>query len=259
MPELSIPFSCYYTKEGVTSTYGLIPRKVRMTMDGGETKTEFTLEISVFKDEEYLFPYGIRDFPLKVSLSEPLYVQLAVDSPDTRLTIREERCYATPTQNPNDDMQYDIIRDSCVTDSTVQYYSSPQGTRRFSFDTFQFTGDYGSFVYLHCNLVVCNASNPTSRCSVSCFTDFPRRRRAMEQEKGVAHAALSEGPFLFRRDADADRDYYYTEKDSPFSVTTLVVIAMAIFCAACLAIIIYMKVKLNAPKPQPDPDRETYL
>lgn len=28
MPELSIPFSCYYTKEGVTSTYGLIPRKV---------------------------------------------------------------------------------------------------------------------------------------------------------------------------------------------------------------------------------------
>ena len=37
--------------------------------------------------------------------------QLAVDSPDTRLTIREERCYATPTQNPDDDMQYDIVRD----------------------------------------------------------------------------------------------------------------------------------------------------
>lgn len=28
MPELSIPFSCYYTKEGVTSTFGIIPRKV---------------------------------------------------------------------------------------------------------------------------------------------------------------------------------------------------------------------------------------
>lgn len=28
MPELTIPFSCYYTKEGVTSTYGIIPRKV---------------------------------------------------------------------------------------------------------------------------------------------------------------------------------------------------------------------------------------
>ena len=28
VPELSIPFSCYYTKEGVTSTFGIIPRKV---------------------------------------------------------------------------------------------------------------------------------------------------------------------------------------------------------------------------------------
>ena len=29
MRELVIPFSCYYTKEGVTSTYGIIPRKVK--------------------------------------------------------------------------------------------------------------------------------------------------------------------------------------------------------------------------------------
>ena len=29
IPELTIPFSCYYTKEGVTSTYGIIPRKVK--------------------------------------------------------------------------------------------------------------------------------------------------------------------------------------------------------------------------------------
>ena len=28
MQELAIPFSCYYTKEGVTSTYGIVPRKV---------------------------------------------------------------------------------------------------------------------------------------------------------------------------------------------------------------------------------------
>lgn len=47
-----------------------------MTMDGGETKTEFTLEISVFKDENYLLPFGIRDFPLKVSLGKPLFVQV---------------------------------------------------------------------------------------------------------------------------------------------------------------------------------------
>ena len=50
--------------------------QLKMTMDGGETKTEFTLEISVFKDENYLLPFGIRDFPLKVSLGKPLFVQV---------------------------------------------------------------------------------------------------------------------------------------------------------------------------------------
>ena len=33
MPELSIPFSCFYTKEGVTSTFGLIPSKVGVVID----------------------------------------------------------------------------------------------------------------------------------------------------------------------------------------------------------------------------------
>jgi len=259
MPELTIPFSCYYTKEGVTSTYGIIPRKLKMTMDGGDATTEFTLEISVFKDKDYLLPFGVRDFPLKVTLNKPLFIQLAVDSPDTRLQLREEKCYATPTQNPDDDMKYDIIRDSCPVDSTVTYYSAPRGTRRFSFDTFQFSGDYGTFVYLHCNLVVCNASKPTSRCSVDCLSlEFPRRKRAAEDEKGVARAGLTEGPFILRREPIAEARDEYREKESSLNVNTVVVIAMAAFCAMCLGIIVYMKVK-PAPKPKPDPDRETYL
>ena len=45
-------------------------------MNGGDTKAQFTLEISVFKDKDYLLPYGIKEFPLRVSLSKPLYVQV---------------------------------------------------------------------------------------------------------------------------------------------------------------------------------------
>lgn len=259
MPELTIPFSCYYTKEGVTSTYGIIPRKLKMKMDGGDTTTEFTLEISVFKDQDYQLRYGISDFPLKVTLNKPLFVQLAMDSPDTRLELREESCYATPTQNPEDDMKYYIIRQSCPVDSTVTHYSAPRDVRRFSFDTFQFSGDYGSFVYLHCNLVVCNASKPNSRCSEDCASlQFPRKRRDIEDNKDEVRAGLTEGPFILRREPDEEWRYAYTKKDSPLNVNTVIVIAMAVFCAMCLGIIVYMKVKA-APKPKPDPERETYL
>ena len=103
---------------------------------------------------------------------------------------------------------------SCAVDSTVTYYSAPtRGTRRFSFDTFQFTGEYGSFVYLHCNLIVCNASKPTSRCSVNCLNlEFPRKKRATEEEKGVARAGLTEGPFILMREPEAGARDDYREK-----------------------------------------------
>lgn len=47
-------------------------------MNGGETTTELTLEISVFKDQDYLLPFGVRDFPLKVTLNKPLFIQVSV-------------------------------------------------------------------------------------------------------------------------------------------------------------------------------------
>ena len=107
---------------------------------------------------------------------------------------------------------------SCASDSTVTYYDAPRGIRRFSFDTFQFTGEYGNFVYLHCNLVVCNASKPTSRCSISCLNlEYPRRKRDAGKEEGVARAGLTEGPFILRRESNtAARDDYKEEgTDTP--------------------------------------------
>lgn len=80
--EVSIAASSYFARHTTLSNTNLMIIvtvnlfQVKMTMDGGDIKTEFTLEISVFKDEDYLLPYGIRDFPLKVSLSKPLFVQV---------------------------------------------------------------------------------------------------------------------------------------------------------------------------------------
>ena len=60
-------------------------------------------------------------------------------------------------------------------------------------DTFHFTGHCGSFVYLNCNLVVYSASG---------------RRRAMEEEEGVARVGLTKGPFIFRSDGEVARNFY---------------------------------------------------
>lgn len=78
-------------------------------MDGGNVTTKFELGMSLYRDESYSTSFGIVDFPLRVTVNRPLFVQVTIDSPDKRLTVMAERCYATPTQDPRHVMQYDII------------------------------------------------------------------------------------------------------------------------------------------------------
>lgn len=67
--------------------------------------------MSLYRDESFSLAYGVGDFPLKVTVNRPLYVQVSIDSPDKRLSVMADRCYATPTQNPDHATQYDIIND----------------------------------------------------------------------------------------------------------------------------------------------------
>ena len=59
--------------------------------------------------------------------------------------------------------------------------------------------------------MVYSALDPSSRCIVDRFIDFPRRRRAMEKEEGVARAVLTRGPSIFRIDVEVARNSYTTE------------------------------------------------
>ena len=77
-------------------------------------KGGFNLQMTIFKDEAFSEGYGPADFPLAVGLNTPLYVQLLVDSPDDRLSIIADSCYATPTPNPKDTSKYYVIEDRCV-------------------------------------------------------------------------------------------------------------------------------------------------
>lgn len=85
--------------------------QVRRVMDGGNVTTKFELGMTLYRDESYSVSFGIGDFPLRVTVNRPLFVQVKIDSPDSRLRVMADRCYATPTQDPRHPMQYDIIND----------------------------------------------------------------------------------------------------------------------------------------------------
>ena len=82
-------------------------------------------------------------------------------------------------------------------------------------------------MYLHCNLVVCNASKASSRCTIDCSSlDFPRRRRDTEDERGLKRAGLTEGPFIFNREPESAARDDYKEKGTSMNNCILFVAAI---------------------------------
>ena len=65
---------------------------------------------------------------------------------------------------------------------------------RYKLEAFSFVGDH-PFVYLHCKVKICNASDPNSRCAQGCLHD--RRKRSLySEETSDDEYNLAQGPFI---------------------------------------------------------------
>ena len=92
---------------------------------------------------------------------------------------------------------FDAISLRCPSDATLQYHSAPlAGVQRFSLEAFKFIADH-PFVFLHCHVILCNASDPGSICNKSCSSRDRRRREVSPQENDVY--TLGEGPIYLAR------------------------------------------------------------
>lgn len=98
--EVEIPFSCYYSKMGVVSAVGLQVRS-RKIVFSEKGFGKFALEMKLFPDNRFWGYYKKEDFPLHVLLRKDLFVEVSVDTEDTRLAILAEECFATPNPDPN--------------------------------------------------------------------------------------------------------------------------------------------------------------
>ena len=93
---------------------------------------------------------------------------------------------------------FDFISLRCPSDATLQYHSAPlAGVQRFSLEAFKFIADH-PFVFLHCHVILCNASDPGSICNKSCSAKGDRRRREVSPQENDAYT-LGEGPIYLAR------------------------------------------------------------
>lgn len=103
-------------------------------------------------------------------------------------------------------MKFYSHRCSVDDDDTLKFHPRPDPqSQRFSLEAFQYVSKL-PYVFFHCKVQICNATDPNSRCAQGCVA---RRRRGAKPlpESADDTYALAQGPLTLnreKREAEAD-------------------------------------------------------
>lgn len=241
---LEIPFECVYLNHVAASMVRMnIEQTEIIALTPEDGSGAFELSMSIFKSENYTEEY--ISFPIVVTLQQRLYFQVLVDTPDTRLGIIADTCYATPINSISKKEKHDLIIDGCPKDDTVTFHSGPLTSQRFSFEAFQFlTGQVEPYLYVHCEVELCNLTDYKPSCTKDCNTKVDNRlRRAASPDI----YGLDRGPIVILRSYDDILEDETENEDEtgnsrepqPSNVASWMLVVMGCVCLFCLGAVIH--------------------
>ncbi|XP_071491430.1 oncoprotein-induced transcript 3 protein-like [Diadema antillarum] len=202
----------------------------------------FSLSLDRYRDDSFDAP--ITDYQSEVRLGDPLY--FAVDLLSVGgLTVFIENCWATPTPYPNDNKRYVFLTDGCEEDPTLQiisYHRDPS-FQPFIIDAFTFIEENPE-VFIHCEVLVCDSDDPTSRCVQGCQSRV--RRNGHEKPRGSRSAPhlISNGPLsLLRDDTIHMDDQPAGAQFSYLMIGAVVGASVAVGCMMVVMVTVFLFVK----------------
>lgn len=245
-----IPFHCYYSKWGVVSSIGIRPSSTKIVLSS-KGFGKFTLSLDLFRSPEFTAPFSQDDFPVEFTIRERVYFEARVDTIDTTLSILALDCYATPSQDRNSQPRYDIIKDGCSVDDddTLQFHDSPGNqSQRWSLEAFQYVSKH-PYVFFHCQVQVCDAADPASRCARGCIQRRRRSEKVLHDNPDDIYA-LAQGPLALNRDKrEAEVDEAVALDKSTLKLKTgfhaPVLASLGVLIVLCLMGMIWLKVTSN--------------
>ena len=98
----------------------------------------------------------------------------------------------------------------CAADDTVKFLPSPTGYYRFTIEAFEFVNE--PFVFIHCHLLICNASDTGSRCAKGCHKKG-RVKRQLENYEEVY--SLAQGPIMLDLPEESEQQDYSEKLKQP--------------------------------------------
>ncbi|XP_070849840.1 alpha-tectorin-like [Chaetodon trifascialis] len=180
---VDIDFSCFYTQPDVKNmTFRIKDSPVIQQFTSGTWN--YTLTMKAYTDARHT---EAVDSNTEVQLNQKIWVVLETDGLDDGLVaVVTDSCWVT---NQAGSLRYNLIKDGCANDQTVDVERNGEGTSDFfSFNMFQFTRSSGD-VDLHCKLHLCATLNQT--CTPDCGGASRRRRSATLQYEDEAPAFIT--------------------------------------------------------------------
>ncbi|NXI66951.1 ZP4 protein, partial [Anseranas semipalmata] len=212
-----------------------------------------SLELRVASDESYSSYYTDSDYPIVKALRDPIYVEVRIlqrTDPDLFLVLHH--CWATPSINPHQQMQWPVLVDGCpyagdnyqtqlVPLSIASGLLFPSHYQRFTLYTFTFVDStsqemLSGLVYLHCSASLCHRSVQES-CTTTCPAGARGKRSAEHTHQDSASRVSSKGPVIFLQDElrwEAAVDGLTVHAAAPWALGFAAVATGAVLVAAVL-------------------------
>ncbi|XP_072235973.1 uncharacterized protein [Leuresthes tenuis] len=224
---VQIDFSCEFPKTISISSYYNLKKSDYIFTESSFGSFGYTFEI--FRDSNFTNKVEASAYPVQVKLLEMVYMGIQASSQLPNVTLFVESCKATPDDNPDNAISYELIKNGCLEDETVKVHPSDQKSFNFEVQAFKFTGNYEQ-VYITCSVILCEPGSPFSRCAQGCLKDPSRRRRRGLRMQTDGHY-ITQGPLQLvgpaapravadQKDVEKKSDTLAAVNNPPFSSDT---------------------------------------
>ncbi|CAK6979205.1 uncharacterized protein LOC128376852 [Scomber scombrus] len=210
-PEYELKVACYYDIN-TTHAVSFHTRPRRSEPYAENAKGELQVAMRLALDDSYSAFHDAVEVPIVKYLQQPLHFEVELmRSTNPKVSLELQNCWATLNKDRTSQPRWNLIINGCVnpvdpyqvvfhpvwSDARVQY---PSHFKRFEVQMFAFAEDQenlSSQLFVHCDVVVCDATNPLGGiCNGQCSNAKNRikgQRRAVS-DQSFKH--VSTGPIF---------------------------------------------------------------
>ncbi|XP_076810120.1 uncharacterized protein LOC143452867 [Clavelina lepadiformis] len=153
--------TCEYNRTELLETGAIVPEIKKVELDSVEQEGRLGVNIFFTTSQSYSIEL---DGGAEVTVPDPVYTKLELSTSDEAFHVQLKECWATPSENPNDEgTRYNIIENSCPANNPFESDDSIEIDRNyleknatFNFKSFVWSENEEQAIYVYCRVTICH-------------------------------------------------------------------------------------------------------